>query len=1296
MASDSKSVTVVPLNGLNYGTWKVQCRMALLKDGLWGIANGTEDAPDGTDADKLAKFISRRDKALAIIVLAVDTKLLYLLGNPEDPAVIWKKLSDQFQKKTWANKLELRRKLFSLRLEDGGSVQDHVKAMTEVLDELSVVDEPVKEEDRVVYLLASLPESYNVLVTALEANAEVPKMEVVTERLLHEERKLKIRSTPSVGDEEAMAAKYQGYGRPRCHYCKKVGHFKRNCDEFAKFIQERKAKQGAYKAAAHDDSESIGLVVRHALTVSTIGSQDKWIVDSGATCHMCNNRNLFTEFQALDHSLEVTLGDGHALKASGRGTVALKMKLPSGRARYCTLHNVLLVPNLAYNLLSVSRATEAGKLTEFTEVTCKMFDARKRLIAIGSKVGSLYYLNHESQSQQANRAEVQRKKNVWHRRFGHLGTRSLQQLARDKMVDGLDFDPSVEADFCESCVEGKHHRSPFPTSVNNTKRPLELIHSDVCGKIGTPSLSGAEYFLTFIDDYTHYTWVYILKRKDQVFERFCEWKALVEKRTGQKMMAFRTDNGGEYTSSEFKAYLAKEGIRHELTVPKTPEQNGVSERMNRTLVESVRSMLSDSRLPRRFWAEALSTAVFLRNRSPTKCLHGITPFEAWTGEKPNVSLLRIFGCVAFAHVPKDERQKLDSKSRKCIFLGYGSETKGYRLYDSCRARVFHSRDVVFNELCTEVQKETSNQEESKHVEIECENQGESDESGSSDSESESESTVEPASEPTVRRSERDRQCPNRYGNWVASIAADQLSDPSSLDEVLSSPDKAKWQNSMKKEIDSLRSNDVWDLVELPKGRKMVGSKWVFKRKLGPDGTVERHKARLVAQGFSQKFGVDYEETFSPVVRFESVRTVIALASQHSLKLHQMDVTTAFLNGDLQEEVYMKQPDGFITAGQEHLVCKLKRSIYGLKQSPRCWNHALDGQLKEMSFQQTASDPCLYIATEGEKFIIAVYVDDIILAGKSDQLITETKEALAKRFEMKDLGLLHHFLGVRVVQNSDTGEVWIGQPVYTEQVLQRFGMQESKPASTPVNPDMKLVKKVEDSDSVDQRMYQAAVGSLLYLSTKTRTDIAFAVGSVARFCAEPTMQHWTAVKRILRYLRGTSEFGLLYCRSDSTRCVGFSDADWGGSLDDRKSTSGYMFQIGGTAISWRSNKQSCVALSTAEAEYVALAAAAQEAIWLQQLVSDILIEPIEETEIYEDNQSAICLAKNPQFHGRTKHIEIKYHFIRDHVEKGIIKLTYCRSEEMIADILTKGLPVQQFVKLRQMAGIAEVIKQFTPK
>ena len=302
----------------------------------------------------------------------------------------------------------------------------------------------------------------------------------------------------------------------------------------------------------------------------------------------------------MDHPLEVTLGDGHALRASGRGTVAMKMKLPNGRTRQCTLHDVLCVSKLAYNLLTVSRATKAGKVTEFTDKTCQIFDADKRLIAIGS---SLCYLKHESPSQQANLAEGKSKKNIWHRRFGHLGTQNLQQLASDKMVDGFDLDPTKEADFCESCVEGKHHCSPFPTSrVKCSKQPLKLIHSDENWR------SFTQWSRILSDLYTHYTWVYALKHKNQVFECFQQWKALVEKCTGQKVKALRSDNGGEYTSSEFKAYL---GIRHELTVPKSPEQNGVSERINRTLVELVRSMLADSRLPNRFWAEALSTVVFL-------------------------------------------------------------------------------------------------------------------------------------------------------------------------------------------------------------------------------------------------------------------------------------------------------------------------------------------------------------------------------------------------------------------------------------------------------------------------------------------------------------------------------------------------------------------------------------------------------------------------------------------------------------------------------------------------------------
>ena len=271
---------------------------------------------------------------------------------------------------------------------------------------------------------------------------------------------------------------------------------------------------------------------------------------------------------------------------------------------------------------------------------------------------------------------------------------------------------------------------------------------------------------------------------------------------------------------------------------------------------------------------------------------------------------------------------------------------------------------------------------------------------------------------------------------------------------------------MQAEMDSLRDHDVWELVELPEGRKPVGSKWVFKLKTNADGSVERCKARLVAQGYSQKEGLDYDETFSPVVRPESVRSVIALACKEGLKLHQMDITTAFLNGDLEETIYMKQPEGFVAEGQEHLVCRLKNSLYGLKQSPRCWNKALDTQLKTMGFKQSTSDPCIYTSTTDGLFILAVYVDDILLAAKSQQKINQVKADIGRQFHVKDMGELHYFLGVNVKQNPETGKIWIGQQAHTEAVIKKLGMEHSKPACTPVTPGTKLLKATEQSEMVD--------------------------------------------------------------------------------------------------------------------------------------------------------------------------------------------------------------------------------------
>ena len=288
-----------------------------------------------------------------------------------------------------------------------------------------------------------------------------------------------------------------------------------------------------------------------------------------------------------------------------------------------------------------------------------------------------------------------------------------------------------------------------------------------------------------------------------------------------------------------------------------------------------------------------------------------------------------------------------------------------------------------------------------------------------------------------------------------------------------------------------------------------------------------------------------------------------------------------------------------------------------------------------------------------------------------------------------MGKLSYFLGVRVIQNEEDGSIWMGQPLYTDNVLRKFKMDQAKPIKTPVNISEKLVQADEESDIVDPGLYQSAVGSLLYLSTRTRPDIAFAVSNVAKFCSKPTKQHWTAVKRIFRYLRSTPKYGLLYVGHDLNECVGYSDADWAGDVNDYKSTSGYVFQLGGTAVSWKSRKQSSVALSTAEAEYMALALATQEAVWMRQLSTDLRNSPTRPTVVYEDNQSSISMAKNPKFHGRCKHIGIKYHFIRGHVKAKTIDIKYCPTENMVADMLTKGLSVEKFVKFRDLMGLRPI-------
>ena len=528
---------------------------------------------------------------------------------------------------------------------------------------------------------------------------------------------------------------------------------------------------------------------------------------------------------------------------------------------------------------------------------------------------------------------------------------------------------------------------------------------------------------------------------------------------------------------------------------------------------------------------------------------------------------------------------------------------------------------------------------------------------------------------------------DEYADTVTTECTDQITEPSTIQEA---SENREWKRAADTEYQSLMENETWELVKLPSNQKSIGCKWVFKAKRGEDSKVERLKARLVAKGCSQTYGENYDETFSPVVRFSSIRTLLAFAIQIDMLIHQMDVVTAFLNGKLKEEICMQQPPGYVEQGKEHLVCKLKKSLYGLKQSPRCWNTAFREYMESIHYKQSAADPCVFIKAEKEGItIVAVYVDDLIIFAKTAEKMDEVKKNLATKFKMKDLGKLHYCLGITIEQDKKNMCLCLHQKQYIQEMIERYGLSEAKTVATPADVNVKLKKIYGVSKTVDSSWYQSMVGSLLYACNATRPDIAQAVGVVSKFSSNPNEAHLTAVKRIMRYLKGTINIALYYKKTEDKALIGYSDADWAGDQDDRHSTTGNLFLMSGGTISWLSKKQPGVTLSTAEAEYVALSTATQEAVWLRRMLAELQVKPGDPTVIMEDNTGAIAIAKNPVSHSRTKHIDIRYHYVREAVQDNLINLRYCPTEEMTADVLTKSLPRERFEKLRKNMGLDSV-------
>ncbi|KAB2605263.1 hypothetical protein D8674_004980 [Pyrus ussuriensis x Pyrus communis] len=803
------------------------------------------------------------------------------------------------------------------------------------------------------------------------------------------------------------------------------------------------------------------------------------------------------------------------------------------------------------------------------------------------------------------------------------------------------------------------------------------------------------------------TWVYFLVEKSEAFAVFKNYKARVEKETGAYIRTLRTDRGGEFTSQEFTMFCDVNGIRRQLTAAYTPQQNGVAERKNRTIMNMVRSMLSGKHIPKTFWPEAVNWTVHILNRSPTFAVRSKTPEEAWSGVKPSVNYFRIFGCISHVHVPDNRRIKLDNKSQKCIFLGVSDESKAYRLFDPISQKIIVSRDVVFEEdqswdweacykeaIVANLEWETDEEVETEvdaNEESEISSTEEYEDSGETEDSEDVEEVDHGAQEdsPHEARTRRPPTWMNDYESGqglseeedFVNLALFIDSDPMFYEDAVKNE---KWRAAMNVEIEAIERNDTWELTELPTGSKVIGVKWVYKTKLNENGEVDKYKARLVAKGYSQKYGIDYDEVFAPVARLDTIRVVISMAAQKGWEIYQLDVKSAFLHGEINEEVFVAQPPGYEKTGQEHKVYKLKKALYGLKQAPRAWYSRIETYFINEGFKKCPYEHTLFIKTAegGKVLIICLYVDDLIFTGNDEVMFKDFKQSMMIEFDMTDLGKMKYFLGIEVSQRSDG--IFIGQRKYAQEVLDRFRMDQCNPVNNPVVPGFKLVKD-EGGVRVDSTFYKQIVGSLMYL-TATRPDMTYVVSLISRYMERPTEMHLQAAKRVLRYVKGTIGFGVFYKKGGNEELLGYMDSDYAGDQDDRKSTSGYVFLMSSGAVSWSSKKQPVVTLSTTEAEFIAAASGACQAIWLRRVLRELGYDQSKATVLFCDNVSTIKLSRNPILHGRSKHIDVRFHFLRDLTKEGTVELVQCSTQEQVADILTKPLKFDVFVKLRSLMGV----------
>jgi hypothetical protein len=1355
--------------------------------------------------------------------------LLYNCANPVGlgmasdgtAAVAWKSLKDLYGVQSTLFAVNAQRELRNTMLKDGEDLIAHIADLRMKWSTANDVGAQITDKDFIIIILASLPSSWDTIVATLY---ETPtSVELVSKLNFHWARIGKNVPTTK-GGITALAANTKPASlravlqcaNPKCG---RRGHLIADCywegggkegqfpPHFRKKVvvntpgnqsgstttptastvtaaladsTQNAVAEHTYTILMADASEHVVISDAALLATSNANSLgDLTYIDSGASDHCFVDRADFgTDYVPFDAPREgQSASKGAKFRILGQGSVTKVVESPGLNARTTLKFNsVLHTPDLTANLISVGRFDIAGFSVNFGNGRATFVDPDGINFMAGERLGSMYRLKltNPVHAMVAKSHEKPVNLEVWHRRFGHASVSSIRALAKQGLLDGLQFVGDVdEKGTCEDCIYGKHTARPYDEKFEKEKDVLERAHMDIFVMTNTPSFGGAVYMMLITDGGSSVKHGYFLTHKsaDATLQALKDYVAEAETQTGKKLKRIRVDMGREWRNDKWDEFLREKGIVMESGAPYAHGQNGVAERGIRTIIERVRCMLADSGLPKGLWAEAAATAIYLDNFIPSARHPNVIPWEVWTGKRQDVSHLRPFGCTAYAKVaPEIDQSKLLPRSIKYVMIGYFGRG-AYKLYNPANRAIIKCRDVIFEEG-----------QGHRTPALDFDEILTEDEPGAQPAPSTSDAgvlrpsmqnvvaprpratdlplhpalseapglpSVHPATSaathptgsslPTapLRRSARhakpspalaasreyaEREAVAESGGetWAQTACAlsataettsqitpaneapngnilDLLSDldehlaymatqrdsyvPRDYKEAMERADI--WQPAMDTELAILNERNVFRWVEAPPGAHIIDCKWVYANKYDAGGDIIKRKARLVARGFNQIAGLEYDETYASVVRMESFRMTVAIAASRGYSIWGRDIVAAYLYAPTRFTTYVRPPPGAIRPEgldpMKTYVWVLDKSLYGTMDAGHNFQHEVVGSFESLGYYRSLADPCIHSrSTDGAHTITSTYTDDIFGISSTRSAGHIASDELDTCFETKDLGEPNYILGIEITQDKAAGTITLSQRTFFERMLEQFGMADCNPKTTPLPIGIVLSENdcpTTDADKayMKDKPYREVLGKFNWGANGTRPDLDYGSGVLSRYQSNPGPAHWKAMVHMMGYIKGTLDYSITYHSGIPISPVTYVDASYADDFDTRRSTAGYGVWMAGGLVSWSSKRQPTVALSTTEAEYMSMTRAVQQVTWMYAFLDEVGLPQEHPFTIFGDNAPAIALTKNTKGHARAKHIDVRYHYIRERVNEGHVLIEHVPSDKNLADIFTKQLP-----------------------